>query len=86
MVHEANIKQANAEKQLKEALGKVTIPVARCPSSALIRGEINCTCTLSLRNSSEHHMHFGIDVPCIEIREWFQRQPETFFPVGLSSV
>lgn len=31
MVHEANIKQANAEKQLKEALGKVTIPVARCP-------------------------------------------------------
>lgn len=30
MVHEANTKQANAEKQLKEALGKVTIPVACC--------------------------------------------------------
>lgn len=26
MVREANVKQANAEKQLKEALGKVTTP------------------------------------------------------------
>lgn len=78
MVHEANIKQANAEKQLKEALGKVTIPVARCPSPALICGEINRTCTSSLQNSTGHHMHFGIDVVLyMGIREWFQRQPET---------
>lgn len=41
MVHEANIKQANAEKQLKEALGKVTI----C-------GGINCT---HIIESSEVH-------------------------------
>lgn len=33
MVHEANTKQANAEKQLKEALGKVMIPVRHHPSS-----------------------------------------------------
>lgn len=35
MVHEANTKQANAEKQLKEALGKVMILVRRDKSSGL---------------------------------------------------
>lgn len=49
MVHEANIKQANAEKQLKEALGKVTI----C-------GGINCTRIIEsseLRSASQPQHH-----------------------------